>query len=276
MDTPSATTFDWTAVAPSWDRLREHTARIGEPVAAAMLASLQLAPGDSVLELACGTGELALKLSEIVAPDGRVVATDAAAGMVEIAAKTLSETGNATASHADASDIGLPTASFDAVACSMGLMFVLDPTQALQECRRVLVPGGRLAAAVWGAPQNNPWVSSVGMAAMMQGLVAGGPPTGPGGIFSLSDPGDLQRHAVAAGFQDIVVTEVPITLRFSGVDDYFDHVSSLAGPLAAVLNTATPEARLAVRATVGDLVSGFLTDDGLTLPGLALVLTGRA
>lgn len=70
----------------------------------------------------------------------------------------------------------------------MGLMFTPQPAVALAEIRRVLRVGGRFAALTWAGIEHNPWMTCVGMAAMMNGVVAGGPPVGPGGIFSLGDP----------------------------------------------------------------------------------------
>jgi ubiquinone/menaquinone biosynthesis C-methylase UbiE len=87
-----------------------------------------------------------------------------------------------------ARQIDLPDASMDIVVFRMGLMLVTEPKRVLEECHRVLRSGGMLGVAVWAAPQHNPWLTSVGMAAMMHGLVSGGPPTGPGGPFSLADP----------------------------------------------------------------------------------------
>jgi SAM-dependent methyltransferase len=269
--------FDWSAVAPAWDAHRRRTQGSTSPVADALVTALALRPGDRVLELAAGTGDLAHRLAEQVGPDGTVLATDAAAGMVSLAAATLADLPQASTALVDAAATGLEAEAFDAVVCSMGLMFVPQPEQALRECRRVLAPGGRLAAAVWAGPQHNPWVVSVGMAAMMGGLVAGGPPTAPGELFSLADPDTLRSLALDAGLRDVTVEEVPVPFDFASADEHFTVVSSLAGPLAALLAAATPEQLTAVRATAAELVAPHRDADGaLHLTGLALVLTARA
>jgi SAM-dependent methyltransferase len=158
----------------------------------------------------------------------------------------------------------------------MGLMFVPEPVRALQECRRVLVPGGRVAAAVWAGPQHNPWLACLGMAAMVHGLVAGGPPTGPGGLFSLADPAVLRQAALDAGLQDVQVDDVDVRFRFSSVDEHVEVVSSLAGPLAQALSAASAEQLAAVRATAAELAAPHRAPDGsMDMPGLALVLTAR-
>jgi len=271
------TTFDWSSVAPAWDAHRAHARRSTSAVSEVLLSALALSQGDRVLELAAGPGELSLRLAEQVGVHGAVLATDAAAGMVALAEVTLKDVPHATTAQLDAAATGLPDASQDAVACSMGLMFVPQPEQALRECRRVLVPGGRLAAAVWAGPQHNPWVSSLGMATMVHGLVTGGPPTGPGGLFSLAEPDTLRRLADEAGFQDVRVEEVATCFSFASPDEHVAVVSSLAGPLAALIAAGTPEQRAAVRATAAELVAPHRDPDGaLHLPGLALVLSARA
>src|SRR5215207_6425 len=129
----------------------------------------------------------------------------------------------------DATAIDRGDASCDVVVSRMGLMFALDPSLAFAEIRRVLRPGGRLGVLTWGAMEHNPWMTCVGMAAMMNGLTAGGLPTGPGGIFSLSDRATLEQLAHGAGFVDVHVGVMPVTLRASTVDEHVERVSSLAG-----------------------------------------------
>jgi hypothetical protein len=73
------------------------------------------------------------------------------------------------------------------------------------------------------------------MAAMANGMVSGSLPVGPGGIFSLGDPGGLELLAKGAGFVDVAVEERAITFRADTVDAHVERVGSLAGPLAAVL-----------------------------------------
>ena len=245
------------------------------PLTAELLSSLALRPGEHVLELGAGTGELAQVLADAVAPGGRVLATDVAPGMVDLIRRTAADRPDITVQEADATSTGLEAASFDAVVFRMGLMFVPQPVEALRECRRVLRTGGRAAVAVWAGPGQNPWLTSVGMSAMMQGLVQGGPPTGPGGIFSLGEPEHLTELAREAGFSDVLVRRIPILAHYDSAYEHYETVESLAGPLRHALITATPDQQAAVRASASSLIEPYRVGDAYAVPGEALLLQAR-
>ncbi len=103
-------------------------------------------PGMRILDLACGPGTLTGLLARQVSPGGEVVGIDLAAGMIELARR--SEPSNARFEVMDMEQLALPDASFDAAVCGHGLQFAPDLLRALREARRVLRPGGVLAASV--------------------------------------------------------------------------------------------------------------------------------
>jgi len=107
-------------------------------------------PGGRVLEIACGTGRVTRHL---LARGLEVVATDLHEPMLEVAKQRAP---GATFQQADAQALPFPDASFDAVVCQFGLMFVPDKPLAIREMRRVLRPGGVAIAAVWDQLEANP------------------------------------------------------------------------------------------------------------------------
>ena len=232
-------------------------------------------PGDRVLELGAGPGSLAVTWSRLVGRDGSVVISDIAPGMVEVAARRSGDLSNVTVAVVDASAIDRPEHTFDVVASRMALMFTPDPAAAFSEAHRVLRPGGRLGVTTWADPQHNPWMAYVGMAAMINGVLAGGPPTGPGGVFSLGDPAQLERLADQAGFVDTTVEHFDITIHADDIATHVQRVASLGGPLAAAFQHASPDQLAAVHRTARDLTAAYITDSGVEIPGRALLLSTR-
>jgi SAM-dependent methyltransferase len=261
---------EWTAVADAWDLATDYVDEHSVAATEAFIAAADVRVGDRVLELAAGPGTLGPRWAALAGPTGRVVLSDIAPGMVEVARRRNPDLEVAVI---DASAIDASDASFDVVVSRMGLMFVPDPAVALGETHRVLTAGGRLAALTWAGMEHNPWMTCVGMAAMMNGVVAGPLPIEPGGIFSLGDPDQLRSLVADAGFTAVEVTGIDFSFAVESVDAHVDRVSALAGPLAAAFAAASDDQLAAVRRTASELAADHLRDG--VLPGRALLVSGR-
>lgn len=114
---------------------------------AARLA-LDLKPGDRVLDLACGTGLNFPHLRELVGERGHIVGADLTPAMLDIARKMIDAKGwkNVEVREADAANLPFPDASFDKVIITFALNIIPEYVRAIEEVRRVLVPGGRFVA----------------------------------------------------------------------------------------------------------------------------------
>jgi ubiquinone/menaquinone biosynthesis C-methylase UbiE len=122
-------------------------ARTIEPVAAEFMSYLELLPGSSVLDAACGTGNLAV----IAARRGcRVCGLDIAANLIAQAReRARQESLQIEFAEGDAEGMPFADASFDAVVSMYGVMFAPRPAQVVNELRRVTKPGGFIAMANW-------------------------------------------------------------------------------------------------------------------------------
>jgi len=152
----------WGSVAPAWGEHAGYADTRGAAMTARLLELTAPRPGERVLELACGPGGVGIAAAGLVGPTGEVVLSDVAAEMTAIAAARAAALGlgNVRALTLDLDDLDQPDQAYDVVLCREGLMFAFDPAHAVAEIRRVLRPGGRMAASVWGPRERNPgWPS---------------------------------------------------------------------------------------------------------------------
>jgi len=174
-------------------------------------------------------------------------------------------------------DLQRETGSFDVVLSRFGLMFATDRARVLSTLARVLVPGGVLAAAVWGPASAH--MLSFGPAALSERLGMSAPPPGTPGPFAMSDPGACARELEAAGFADVSVTDGVVPFRFASIEDYVRFNRELLPPpiLAIVKKRFGSEDSPHAWGLVSRAVAGRVGEDGtLSLPSVALYLRASA
>jgi ubiquinone/menaquinone biosynthesis C-methylase UbiE len=266
----------WAQVAPSWEQHADYVDARGALVTEEMLELAAPQPGERVLELACGPGGLGIAAAERVAPDGEVVLSDVAAEMTAIAARRVDASGldNVTTLELDLERIDQPDGSYDLVLCREGLMFAPDPGRAVREIARVLRPGGRVAIAVWGPRERNPWLGLV-LDSVSAQLGKPVPPPGVPGPFSLADADELAGLLDAAGLAEVAVRDLPVPMRVGSFDEWWARTSALAGPLATILSSLPEPAARALRARAHEAVRPYETSAGLQFPGVTLLATAR-
>ena len=120
--------------------------------ARSLVEGAALKPDDRVLDVATGTGVVALTSAALVGSGGRVVGVDLSADMLAQAQKKLSEAGypQVEMRQGDAQHLDFPDGSFDAVLCASSLFFMPDMDAVLREWRRVLVPDGTVGFSSFG------------------------------------------------------------------------------------------------------------------------------
>jgi SAM-dependent methyltransferase len=223
-----------------------------------------------VLELACGAGDVGIAAAELVGAGGEVVLSDVAPEMTAIAAERAAGLDNVRIRELDLERIDEPDASYDVVFCREGLMLVPDPALAAREIARVLRPGGRVALAVWGPREENPWLGVV-FDAVTEQLGIPMPPPGLPGPFSLSDDARLAAILTGAGLADVAVTAQQTPYHAASAEEWWARTAALAGPLAQRLATLPAPAGAALLARARAAISVYETPNGLEIRGLSLL-----
>lgn len=125
------------------------------PLGLAAMDALAPAPGETVLDVGCGTGQTLMQLAERVGPAGRVIGVDIAARLLSIAQDRSAQLRQVTLRHHDAATLDLPAASVDAVYSRFGVMAFADPVAAFSNFRRMIRRGGRIGFVCWRALHEN-------------------------------------------------------------------------------------------------------------------------
>jgi SAM-dependent methyltransferase len=244
------------------------------PVGAAIIDSLDIGADQQHLDIAAGTGEPGLSIARL-SPKGRVVLTDLAQEMLDIAERRARAQGiaNIETKVCSADDLPFNDATFDSASVRFGYMFFPDVNKATEEFARVLKPGGRLCSSVWVKPDENPWTAIAMQAIATEAVVAPPDPDGPN-MFRCAAPGYVSALYEAAGLRDIAEWDVDVELVTRSPTEYWEMISEHVSLAVAALEQVDESARERIRANAIAKVSAFESDGMIRVPGVARCIVG--
>jgi ubiquinone/menaquinone biosynthesis C-methylase UbiE len=262
----------WEAMAPGWEERHTWMETGGRPATECMIEALGARPGDTILELAAGTGVAGFSALSAIGGDTRLIISDFAEAMVEAARRQGAELRleNVEYRVLDAEALDLPDGSVDGVLCRWGYMLLGDPAQAFAETRRVLRPGGRLSCSVFSGPADNPW-AAVPMSVMVESGHLPPPEPEQPGILALGDADRLRTLIMDAGLSEPKLEAVQMVFPFSDDEDYWRFLNGVAGAISMALARLDEDGRAEVKAALEDRLEPFRNADGLELPAVSLV-----
>jgi SAM-dependent methyltransferase len=266
---------DWQELAQAWERGRALLWESTRPVSEWLVEALAPEPGQTLLELAAGSGDTGLLAAGRIEPGGKLISSDRSPNMVEAARRLAAELGAANVEFRvlDSDSLELPDASVDGVLSRFGYVLKGDPPRALAEIRRVLRPGGAFAFAVWAERSRNAWMTVPAQALVDHGLSAG-PSAEDVRVSERRNPGAIRGLLDEAGFAVSRIEEMAVSYRFADGEELWRFVSELRGPLSLAIGRLDSDAAAAVRTTI-ERGAERTVEGGFELGGVSLNVLAR-
>ena len=232
-------------VSDTWERgnpYERYVGRWSRQLAPRFLSWLALPRGRRWLDVGCGTGALSAAILEQCAP-ASLAGVDPSPGFLDSAKQNLA--GRAALHQGSAESIPLGNASVDAVVSGLVLNFAKDPRAALAEMRRVVAPGGCIAAYVWDYAGKMElmryfWDAAVSLDAKALDLDEGR-------RFPVCAPGPLAELFGDGGLPEVQVRAIDIPTRFRDFDDYWRPFLGGQAPAPGYCMSLSDERRAALR-----------------------------
>jgi SAM-dependent methyltransferase len=255
-----------------WDLAASHYDRSwGASLSAlhdAILEAVTFHPGDRVLDVACGTGSLALEMAEKVGADGHVVGIDLSGRMIEMARAGSDEATrpNVEFLRMDGEALDFPDKHFDVAVCALGLMYMPDPHRALAEMSRVTKRGGRVIFAVWGERGRCGWADIFPI--VCDEVHSEVCPR----FFDVGRIDVFSNACAIAGLEIVVYRRIDVALDWP--DDQAACEAAFEGtPVAMAWSRFGDDVRARVRQRFLDSLSAAKVGDGYRVPGEIVVVS---
>jgi SAM-dependent methyltransferase len=244
-----------------------------KPWAAAVLRAYPPASGARVLDVACGTGIGARLAAPAVGRSGFVLGLDSDEGMLAVARAIGSSAEGASIEWCRGTALKMPFGDerLDHLLCLEGIQFFPDRAAGLREMRRVLRPGGRLVATIWGAIDENPAYQAVaeGLRVFVSPEAARLPP------FALTDRDVIEPIVAAAGFTEVTVKVEALRFSAPSADAFVDWVAAGAPTVRHNLALLADDRKREFHRFVATRLASYETRDGLSLPSARNVVVAR-
>jgi ubiquinone/menaquinone biosynthesis C-methylase UbiE len=272
----SETLQQWRETASHWTKHHDTIRTMFLPLTRALIEQARIAPGQSVLDVAGGSGEPSLTIAQAVGPSGFVMCTDAIAEMVAVAEREALERGLKNMQFRQCTADSLPFAdeSFDVAVSRLGVMFFPDPVAAVREMLRVIKPKGRVALAVWGKSELNPYSYVVTNVVSRYVPAAPVAPDAPD-AFRFAEPGKLAGVLKDAGAIDVTERVVKFDMAAPlSPEEFWDMRSEISESLREKLKTLSSEDRGRLADEIQEAVREFFPDGQMRFPAQMLIVSG--
>ncbi len=265
----------WNKFSPGWKKWDDLTMDFLKPLGDEIISQLQLSDTDVVLDIAAGTGEPGLTIAGMV-KSGKVIINDLADDMLVVAHEKATGKGitNVEFFAGDVCELPFEDNSFDAISCRLGFMFFPDMVLAAKEMIRVLKPCGRLATAVWGAPDKNFWITAT-MGAINRNMELPALPADAPGIFRCAQDGMIADLFSRLGLKNVSQKEVIGNMNCKTTDVYWGFMTDVVAPVVAALSNAGDALKEKIKNEVYQSVNDRYPEGRVSIASGALIIAGE-
>jgi ubiquinone/menaquinone biosynthesis C-methylase UbiE len=259
--------YGWDKASPYYEIFWQNQLKPAQDLLIEM-ADFQL--GENVLDIACGTGLVSFLALEKLGVHGRVLGTDISERMVEIASSlaVVKKEERVQFLRMDAEELILANNTYDVSVCALGLMYMPDPRKALEEMHRVLKPGGRVVAAVWGQRDQCGWADIFEI--VDRHVASEVCPM----FFNLGNPDMLSLHFKAAGFAEIKVHRIKTILTYKNEEEALGAAFD-GGPVALAYHKFSDQIKQEVHTAYLSSIAPYKKGPGYEVPGEFVIANGQ-
>jgi SAM-dependent methyltransferase len=280
LDNTDQVTYWNEGAGAKWAANQARLDRLFAPLTQALIAAAAPRPGEHVLDIGCGCGDLSLAAAALVGPTGHVLGADISRPMLERARARQAVEGQGLALDWLEADVMThafePTA--DLLISRFGVMFFADPLAAFINLRRGLKPGGRFAFLCWQRREAVEWMQWP--LDQVSSVFPTTPATlGTPGPFGLADESTTMRLLAQAGFSAVTADPVEAALTIGEGPDPVDDALALllqTGPCASLFNEAGVAARAQAKPLLRRALEAKVQNGAVRLGGACWLYRGVA
>jgi ubiquinone/menaquinone biosynthesis C-methylase UbiE len=267
----------WQTSARYWDKYRVLITEMFAPLTSGLIEEAQIGIAQKVLDIGGGSGEPSLTISRIVGPTGSVTYTDPVAGMLESAQAEASRRGltNIHFRQCSADDLPFTDCLFDVAVARLSAMFFVHPATAAREALRVVLEDGRIAFAVWGPKEANPFFSSI--TDVIDQFLEGTPQDSDApDAFRFAVPGKLARSLEQAGAKNVIERQLNFQIEAPiSFEQFWQVRTEMSETLREKMARLTPAQLPTVKQAVADGAHRYFVSGTMSFPAEALIVSGR-
>ena len=245
----------------------------------AVVEGAGFSPGERVLDVGCGGGDLSIAAATAVGPTGSVLGVDLSADELDVARVRAVQRGvdNVEFREADASTDDLGPQPVDVLTSRFGIMFFADPVAAFTHLRAAMRPGGRLALVCWQSREDNEWTTVPARAIAAVVALAPPAPDAPPDGFAFQDPDRVRSVLDDAGWSEIELADTARTVHLGdSADEAVAFIQQMDYAKAALEPASTAQRAEAIDGIRSALQSRAGAGGAIDLPGRVWLVRARA